>query len=150
MTAPAQVVTRARFARPLVWVAMPAMALVNQYLAERTARALAGLPFGLEWLATAIRTPWVQAWIGCELVTLAVWMVVLSNLTLSQAFPMTALGYVLVIGMGWTLLGEPVTLAEIIGGVAILAGVWLLGDGEPAPHIDFNDDRSQATSGRPT
>ena len=122
--------TRARFARPLVWAAMPAMALINQYLAERTARALAGLPFGLGWLTAAIRTPWVQAWIGCELCTLAVWMVVLSNLTLSQAFPMTALGYVLVIGMGWTVLGEPVTVAEIIGGLAILAGVWLLGDGE--------------------
>jgi drug/metabolite transporter (DMT)-like permease len=59
--------------------------------------------------------------------------VVLSNLTLSAAFPMTALGYVLVIGMGWTLLGEPVTLAELIGGAAILAGVWLLGEGEAKP-----------------
>lgn len=121
---------RARAARPLVWLAMPLMAVVNQYLAERTARALADRPFGLDWLAAAIRSPWVQAWIGCEIVTLAVWMVVLSNLTLSAAFPMTALGYVLVIGMGWTVLHEPVTLAEIIGGAAILAGVWLLGDGE--------------------
>lgn len=129
-SAPTSALTRARFARPLVWAAMPAMALVNQYLAERTAQALAGRPFGLDWLGAAIRTPWVQAWIGCELFTLAVWMVVLSNLTLSQAFPMTALGYVLVIGMGWTLLGEPVTLAEIVGGLAILAGVWLLGEGE--------------------
>lgn len=126
----AATVTRSRAARPLVWAAMPLMALVNQYLAERTARALASIPFGLDWLAAAIRTTWVQAWIGCELVTLAVWMVVLSSLTLSQAFPMTALGYVLVIGMGWTVLGEPVTLAEIVGGLAILAGVWLLGDGE--------------------
>jgi drug/metabolite transporter (DMT)-like permease len=53
---------------------------------------------------------------------------VLANLTLSAAFPMTALGYVLVIGLGWTVLNEPVTLAELIGGAAILAGVWLLGD----------------------
>jgi drug/metabolite transporter (DMT)-like permease len=43
---------------------------------------------------------------------------------------MTALGYVLVIGMGWTVLGEPVTIAEIVGGAAILAGVWLLSAGE--------------------
>ncbi len=124
------VLGRARAAKPLVWLAMPLMALVNQYLAERTAQALAGRAFGLGWLAAAIRTPWVQAWIGCEIVTLAVWMVVLSNLTLSAAFPMTALGYVLVIGLGWTVLAEPVTLAELIGGATILAGVWLLGDGE--------------------
>jgi drug/metabolite transporter (DMT)-like permease len=126
MTAAALV--RARAARPLVWVAMPLMALINQYLAERTAQALVGRPFGLGWLGAAIRSPWVQTWMGCETVTLAVWMVVLANLTLSAAFPMTALGYVLVIGLGWTVLNEPVTLAELIGGAAILAGVWLLGD----------------------
>jgi multidrug transporter EmrE-like cation transporter len=122
--------TRARAARPLVWLAMPLMAVVNQYLAERTAHALMGRAFGLGWLAAAIRIPWVQAWIGCEIVTFAVWMIVLSNLSLSAAFPMTALGYVLVIGMGWTVLGEPVTIAEIVGGAAILAGVWLLSEGE--------------------
>jgi multidrug transporter EmrE-like cation transporter len=127
----AAVFTRARAARPLLWLAMPGLAVVNQYLAERTAQAMLGRPLGLSWLAEAVRTPWVQAWIGCEIVTFAVWMVVLSNLTLSAAFPMTALGYVLVIGMGWTVLGEPVTAAELVGGAAILAGVWLLGEGEP-------------------
>lgn len=131
MTAAA--LTRARVSRPLVWLAMPLTALVNQYLAERTAQALLGRPFGLGWLAAAIRSPWVQAWIGCEIVTFAVWMVVLANLTLSAAFPMTALGYVLVIGMGWTLFHEPVTLAELVGGTAILAGVWLLGEAEGKP-----------------
>lgn len=123
---------RARAARPLVWLAMPVMSVINQYLAVRTAQAMAGVPLGLGWLAAAIRSPWVQTWIGCEVITFAAWMVVLSNLTLSAAFPMTALGYVLVIGMGWTVLGEPVTLAEILGGAAILAGVWLLGEGEGA------------------
>lgn len=121
---------RARAAKPLVWLAMPIMGVINQYLAVRTAQAMAGVPLGLGWLATAIRSPWVETWIGCEVVTFAAWMVVLSNLSLSAAFPMTALGYVLVIGMGWTVLGEPVTLAEILGGAAILAGVWLLGEGE--------------------
>jgi drug/metabolite transporter (DMT)-like permease len=43
---------------------------------------------------------------------------------------MTALGYVLVIGLGWTIFGERVTPTELAGGAAILAGVWLLGDGE--------------------
>lgn len=122
--------TRARAARPLLWLAMPVMGVVNQYLAERTAHAMLGRPLGLSWLAAAVRTPWVQAWVGCEIVTFAAWIVVLSNLSLSAAFPMTALGYVLVIGMGWTVLGEPITLAELIGGAAILAGVWLLGEGE--------------------
>jgi drug/metabolite transporter (DMT)-like permease len=46
---------------------------------------------------------------------------------------MTAVGYVLVIGMGWTVLGEPISLLQLIGGAAILAGVWLLGQGEAQP-----------------
>ena len=121
---------RARAARPLLWIGMPAMAVINQYLAERTAHTLIGRPFGLGWLGAAIRSPWVQGWIACEIVTFAIWMVVLSDLSLSAAFPMTALGYVLVIGMGWTVFGEPVTLAELAGGAAILAGVWLLGERE--------------------
>jgi len=126
----AKVLFLPRAARPLLWLVMPVMGVVNQYLAERTARALVGQPFGLAWLEAAIRSPWVQAWIGCEVITFSVWMVVLSNLALSAAFPMTALGYVLVIGLGWTAFGEPVTVAELVGGAAILAGVWLLGDTE--------------------
>jgi multidrug transporter EmrE-like cation transporter len=122
-----------RSVRPLLWLAMPALAAVNQYLAVRAAQELAGRAFGLGWLAAAIRSAWVQTWIGCEIVTFAIWMVVLANLSLSAAFPMTALGYVLVVGLGWTAFGEPVTWQELAGGAAILAGVFLLGEGEKAP-----------------
>ena len=125
---PSQVLTRV--ARGLVWLAMPLLGLGNQYLAERTAHALLGLTFGWGWLAAAVRSPFVEAWAGLEVVTLAVWMLVLTHLKLSAAFPMTAIGYMLVIGMGWTLFGEPVTASQVAGSMAILLGVWLLGDGE--------------------
>lgn len=121
---------RARAARPLLWLAMPLMAVINQYLAVQTAHALTGQGFGAAWLAHLVASPWAQVWVGCEAVTFAVWMIVLSDLTLSAAFPMTALGYVLVTCLGWTVLGEPVHPAEVVGGAAILAGVWLLSDGE--------------------
>lgn len=119
-----------RAVRPLLWLAMPVMVVVNQYMAMRLATTLAGRAFGLGWLGAAIRSPWAQAWIGCEIVTFAVWMVVLSSLSLSAAFPMTALGYVLVVGMGWIGFGEPVTWQEMAGGGAILAGVMVIGHGE--------------------
>jgi drug/metabolite transporter (DMT)-like permease len=112
---------------------MPVLGLVNQYLAVETAHALAGRRFGLGWLAAAVRTTWAQAWVGCEILTLGVWMVVLSQLKLSSAFPMTALGYVLVVGLGWTRFAEPVSWPQILGGAAILVGVWLLGDPEAHP-----------------
>lgn len=122
---------RARYVRPLVWLAMPLLAVLNQYLAERTAAALAGQAFGWSWLAHAADTPWVHAWIACEVMTFAVWMLVLSDLSLSAAFPMTALGYVLVIGLGWTVFDERIDPVQLVGGAAILAGVWLLGSAEP-------------------
>jgi multidrug transporter EmrE-like cation transporter len=117
-------------AKPAAWVAMPVLGVCSQYCAERVAHALAGASLGLGWLLAAARTPWTEAWIGLEILTLATWMVVLTELSLSAAFPMTAAGYVLVIGMGWTVLGEPMSLLQLVGGAAILAGVWLLGQDE--------------------
>ena len=124
-----------RLTRPLALVAMPVLGVVNQYCAERTAQGLMGRAFGLDWLGHAVLIPWVWAWIGFEIVTLAAWTVVLSELSLSAAFPMTALGYALVIALGWTAFHEPITLLQVVGAGAILAGVWLLGD-EAKPHQD--------------
>lgn len=120
--------TRARWARPLVWVAMPLLGLVNQYCAEQVAHLVRTAPFGPAWFALAASSPWLWGWVVLELATLAIWMVVLSELKVSEAFPMTALGYMLVIGLGWTVLREPVTPLQLVGGAAILAGVWLLGE----------------------
>jgi drug/metabolite transporter (DMT)-like permease len=121
---------RARWARPLLWLAMPALGLANQYCAERVAHVTTLTPFGAAWFAHAAATPWLWAWVALELVTLTVWVVVLSELKVSEAFPMTALGYMLVIGLGWFAFGEPITALEIAGGAMILGGVWLLGEPE--------------------
>ena len=121
------------FARLLLWLAMPLLGLANQYLAVRTAHALAHDAFGPAWFGHALHTPWAPAWVGLELVTLAIWMTVLAELSLSAAFPVTALGYVLVVGLGWTVLHEPVNIVEILGGAAILIGVWLIGDVREQP-----------------
>ena len=134
MTPPHEARSLARIAHPLVLIAMPLLGVVNQYCAERTAQALMGRALGLDWLGHALAVPWVWAWIGFEIATLAVWTVVLSELSLSAAFPMTALGYALVIALGWTAFHEPITVLQVVGAAAILAGVWLLGDpGKPKP-----------------
>jgi drug/metabolite transporter (DMT)-like permease len=132
MTHPAVAPARAPalMLRGALWLVMPLLGLGNQYLAVRTAHALEGVSPGWVWIAAAIRSPFVQAWAGLEVVTLFVWMGILTRLKLSAAFPMTALGYMLILGMGWTLLGEPVTAWQVIGSCSILLGVWLLGDDE--------------------
>jgi multidrug transporter EmrE-like cation transporter len=117
----------ARAARPAVFFAMPLLGVANQYCAERVARALPAEPIRWSWLALELRSPWLHAWVGLEILTFTAWMVVLAELSLSAAFPMTALGYVLVMALGWGVLHERLVTLDLFGGALILAGVWLLG-----------------------
>ena len=113
-----------------LWIAafamVPLLGLAYQLCAERTAAALAGLPLGSAWFARAAAEPWARALVGLEAVSFAAWMVVLARAELSLAFPLTAVSYVLVIGLGWFAFHEAITPPQLVGAAAILAGAWLL------------------------
>lgn len=125
---------RARWARRLLFLALPLLGLAYQMSAKKTAEAMIGVPFGLRWLPRALGLPWGRALIATEILAFAVWMVVLSEIKLSEAFPLSALSYALVVVASWTVFHEPASLLQAVGGAAILAGVWLMGRaaGEPA------------------
>ena len=58
--------------------------------------------------------------------SLVVWLVGLSRVPVSQAYPLLSLGYVINIGLAWWLLGE-VPNAQRVGGIAIIVvGVVLV------------------------
>ncbi|MBO9707285.1 MAG: GNAT family N-acetyltransferase [Caulobacter sp.] len=118
---------RSRWARRLLFLALPLLGLAYQVTAMETARAMTGVPFGAGWLLTALRLPWAQALVALEILAFAVWMVVLSEVKLSEAFPLSALSYVLVVAASWTFFHEPASLLQVLGGAAIMAGVWLIG-----------------------
>ena len=124
---------RRRWAIRLLWVAVPLLSLGYQIAAKQTAEALSGVPMGLHWLAAALALPWGRALIGFELAAFAAWMVVLSEVKLSEAFPLSAISYVLVIVASWTLFHETGDALQLLAGAAILAGVWLIGrKGDPS------------------
>jgi uncharacterized protein len=124
---------RARWAKRLLFLALPLLGLAYQVTAKETALVMSGVPFGGRWLSKVLTVPWAQALIGLEIISFCAWMVVLSEIKLSEAFPLSALSYVLVVAASWTVFHEPASLLQILGGVAILAGVWLMGrSGEPA------------------
>ncbi|GAB4565398.1 MAG: SMR family transporter [Anaerolineae bacterium] len=54
------------------------------------------------------------------------WLVVLSRVDLSYAYPILSLGYVLVVLISWLLLGENVTWMRWAGVVVVCFGVWLV------------------------
>jgi len=124
---------RARWAKRLLFLALPLLGLAYQVTAKETAQVMSGVPFGGRWLLKVLSVPWAQTLIGLEIVSFCAWMVVLSEIKLSEAFPLSALSYVLVVAASWTLFHEPASLLQVLGGGAILAGVRLMGrSGEPA------------------
>jgi multidrug transporter EmrE-like cation transporter len=111
--------------------ALPILSVGYQITAKQAARALAHIPFGWDWLAHLVQLHWAQAMLALEIASFAAWMTALSEMKLSAAFPMSAVSYVLIIVAGWTLFHEPATAAQVVGGVVILAGIWLIGRSEP-------------------
>jgi drug/metabolite transporter (DMT)-like permease len=106
---------------------LPFLTLAYQISAKEASKALAGTPFGPEWLGILAHNPWAQALVGFEIVSFAAWMVVLAEMKLSAAFSLSALSYILVILASWTVFHEPADLMQVVGGAAILAGVWMIG-----------------------
>jgi multidrug transporter EmrE-like cation transporter len=54
------------------------------------------------------------------------WLVALSRVDVSLAYPMLSLGYVVNALAAWWLFGETLGPGRVAGLVLILAGVWLL------------------------
>jgi multidrug transporter EmrE-like cation transporter len=122
--------SRGRLGLMALCALLPVLGLGYQVAAKETALALAGTHFGLDWFAGLFRQPWAAALLGLEIASFAAWMTVLARMRLSAAFPMTALGYALIIGVSWAVFREPASAAQVVGGGVILAGVWLIGRGE--------------------
>ena len=58
--------------------------------------------------------------------SVVVWLVGLSRVPVSQAYPMLSMGYVINIGLAWWLLNEVPTAQRVIGIGVIVAGVVLV------------------------
>ncbi len=59
-------------------------------------------------------------------VIVIVWIVGLSRVPVSQAYPLLSLGYVLNIGLAWWLFGEIPNVQRVAGVAVIIAGVVLV------------------------
>jgi drug/metabolite transporter (DMT)-like permease len=55
-----------------------------------------------------------------------VWLVGLSRVPVSQAYPMLSMGYVINIGLAWWLLGEVPNVQRVVGIGVIVVGVVLV------------------------
>lgn len=80
------------------------------------------LPVALK-LATQ---PFLVAGIGCYGLSLVIWIMALSRVPVSIAYPMVALGYVINAVGAWLWLGESLGMQKLLGIGFIILGVWLV------------------------
>ncbi len=70
--------------------------------------------------------PYIMAGIGCYLASLVVWLMALSRVQVSIAYPMLSIGYVLNAIAAWYLFGESVTPMRLAGIGIIIVGVYIV------------------------
>ncbi len=70
--------------------------------------------------------PHVLGGVGCYVVSLWVWILGLSRVDVSTAYPMLSIGYILNAIAAWYLFGESLTAQKMVGIGLILVGVFLV------------------------
>jgi multidrug transporter EmrE-like cation transporter len=80
------------------------------------------LPIGLR-IATE---PFVLGGLGCYVISVLIWIMALSRVEVSIAYPMLSIGYVVNALAAWYLFGEAVTAQRMVGIGTIIVGVFLV------------------------
>jgi drug/metabolite transporter (DMT)-like permease len=70
--------------------------------------------------------PWLWLALGCYALSVVVWMLGLSRVPVSQAYPLVSVGYVLNVGLAWWLFGEVPNVQRVVGIAIIVFGVVLV------------------------
>lgn len=71
-------------------------------------------------------SPWILAGVGIYVAGTFTWLIVLSRIDLSLAYPTTSLSYILIVASSWLILGESVNRIKIAGVLVIITGVALI------------------------
>lgn len=70
--------------------------------------------------------PHIMAGVACYVVSLVVWIMGLSRVEVSIAYPMLSVGYLLNAVAAWYLFGEAVSVTRLVGIGIIIIGVYIV------------------------
>jgi multidrug transporter EmrE-like cation transporter len=80
------------------------------------------VPIGIK-----IATQWpIIGGLACYGISVVVWILALSRVPVSLAYPMLSIGYIVNAFAAWWLFGESLTAQKLIGIAVIIVGVWLV------------------------
>ena len=104
------------------------LGVVGQFLMKFGVNKVGGLEeLGLvKFMTAAVLSPFIILGLGFYAFSAVLWVVMLSKLDLSVAYPALSLGYVLVLLVSMFFLGEQVSLAKFGGVLLIMAGIVII------------------------
>lgn len=70
--------------------------------------------------------PHILGGLTCYVISVVVWILALSRVQVSIAYPMLSLGYVVTAFIAWAFMGEPVNAMRMTGIAVIIVGVFLV------------------------
>ena len=70
--------------------------------------------------------PHIAGGLACYVLSVAIWIVGLSRVPVSVAYPMLSVGYIVNAVAAWYLFGESLTAQKLVGIAFIVAGVFLV------------------------
>jgi multidrug transporter EmrE-like cation transporter len=101
-----------------------------QLLLKAGSRVISGVAvnFANGWtlLERVAVSPPILGGLLCYLISVLVWILALSRVDVSVAYPMLSIGYVVSALAGWLLFSEQLSAARIGGIGIIIVGVWLV------------------------
>jgi multidrug transporter EmrE-like cation transporter len=71
-------------------------------------------------------SPPIIAGLACYVVSVVIWILALSRVPVSVAYPMLSIGYIVNAGAAWWLFGESITAQKLVGIGFIIVGVYLV------------------------
>jgi multidrug transporter EmrE-like cation transporter len=106
------------------------LGVAGQFVLKRTVTQLGPLSLNLESLPELLlqlaTNPGIIAGLAVYASGTMLWLVALSKVDLSYAYPFASLNYVLVFAVSWLVLGEQQSISRAAGVVAICIGVWAI------------------------
>jgi len=101
-----------------------------QLLLKAGSRAITDVSFSLAntWTLAArmALNPPILGGLALYVVSVVFWILALSRVDVSIAYPMLSIGYIVSALAGWLLFSEAVSAARVAGIVVIIVGVWLV------------------------
>lgn len=107
------------------------LTVVGQFLIKWRVNEAGALPVDLHgkfrFVLELMLNPWILLGLGSAFAASLCWMLAMTKLPLSHAYPFTAVAFVLVVLVGAWLFSEPLSAMKLCGVGLIVVGVALMG-----------------------